>query len=54
MAGVEEDEYQRVDGTWLHRSMQLRVVILAPYELVWARRTSPRSAKPCSASAFST
>lgn len=40
MAGEEEDEYERVGGVWLHRSMRLRVVFLAPYEQGWARRSS--------------
>jgi hypothetical protein len=41
MAGVEEDEYERVGDRWLHRSMKLRVVFLAPYELGWARKPAP-------------
>ena len=36
MAGVEEDEYVRVGGRWLHRSMKLRVAFFAPYERGWA------------------
>jgi hypothetical protein len=31
MAGVEDDEYRRVDGVWLHASMRLRVVFRAPH-----------------------
>jgi hypothetical protein len=31
MAGVEEDEYARLAGRWLHASMKLRVVFLAPH-----------------------
>jgi hypothetical protein len=38
MAGVEEDEYARVDGRWLHASMRLRVVFFAPHERGWAPR----------------
>jgi hypothetical protein len=38
MTGVEEDEYARVDGVWLHRSMRLDVVFMAPYEKGWAPR----------------
>lgn len=38
MAGVEEDEYARVDGEWLHSRMQLRVVFMAPHERGWVRR----------------
>jgi hypothetical protein len=41
MAGVEEDEYERVGDRWLHRAMKLRVVFLAPYELGWAKRPEP-------------
>ena len=37
MAGVEDDEYRKVDGVWLHSAMKLRVVFLAPYETGWAR-----------------
>lgn len=36
MAGVEEDEYRRVDGEWLHSRMKLSVVFLAPYGRGWA------------------
>jgi SnoaL-like domain len=36
MAGVEEDDYVREDGTWLHARMQLRVVFFAPHERGWA------------------
>jgi hypothetical protein len=47
MAGVEEDEYERVDDRWLHRSMKLRVVFLAPYEGGWAKTSdAARGAKP--------
>lgn len=38
MAGVERDTYARVDGQWLHRSMALEVVFLAPHETGWGRR----------------
>jgi hypothetical protein len=37
MAGVEEDAYERCDGAWLHASMRLRVVFMAPYDRGWAR-----------------
>ena len=47
MTGVEEDEYVRGDGVWLHQSMRLEVVFMAPYERGWAKRpdrdASPRS-----------
>jgi hypothetical protein len=36
MTGVETDEYERVDGVWLHSAMRLRVVFHAPYERGWA------------------
>lgn len=35
MAGVEDDEYVRVDGEWLHSRMKLRVVFLAPHDTGW-------------------
>lgn len=37
MAGVEEDEYARVDGRWLHSRMALRVVFMAPHAKGWVR-----------------
>lgn len=37
MAGVEHDEYRKRDGVWLHASMRLDVVFLAPYDKGWAR-----------------
>lgn len=39
MSGVEEDEYARVDGRWLHSRMALRVVFMAPHDRGWARRS---------------
>lgn len=41
MAGVEDDEYRRVDGRWLHQRMALRVVFLAPHDRGWARKPGP-------------
>jgi hypothetical protein len=38
MAGVEDDEYRRVDDRWLHSAMRLRVVFFAPHETGWTRR----------------
>jgi hypothetical protein len=35
MAGVEDDEYARVAGRWLHARMQLRVVLFAPHREGW-------------------
>jgi hypothetical protein len=40
MAGLEKDEYVRVDGQWLHSAMELEVSFMAPYELGWARRSA--------------
>lgn len=37
MVGVEDDEYRKLDGTWLHSRMQLGVVFLAPHETGWSR-----------------
>jgi hypothetical protein len=39
MAGVEEDEYERVDGRWLHASMRMRAVFFAPHERGFAPRS---------------
>jgi len=41
MAGVEEDEYVRDEGSelgWLHSRMALRVVLFAPHEGGWGGR----------------
>jgi len=38
MAGVEEDEYVRQGGRWLHRRMRLRVVFMAPHDTGWVPR----------------
>jgi len=38
MAGAEEDEYQRVDGAWLHSAMRLQLVFMAPHERGWKMR----------------
>ena len=40
MAGVEHDDYERVDGVWLHRHMKLDVVFMAPHDKGWARRSA--------------
>jgi hypothetical protein len=37
MCGQEDDEYARVDGVWLHSSMALTTVFLAPAEPGWGR-----------------
>ena len=38
MAGVETDEYARVNGVWLHTHMKLDVVFMAPHDKGWAKR----------------
>lgn len=42
MTGVEHDEYRRVDGFWLHQSMRLDLVFMAPYDTGWAPSRKPR------------
>jgi hypothetical protein len=37
MVGVEHDEYECVDGRWLHSRMQLEAKLMAPYEGGWSR-----------------
>ncbi|MGH0031480.1 MAG: nuclear transport factor 2 family protein [Myxococcota bacterium] len=37
MAGVEHDTYVREGGVWLHRSMKLDLVFMAPHDRGWAR-----------------
>ena len=44
MAGVEEDEYARVDGRWLHAAMKLKVVLFAPHAQGWEPARLPRRA----------
>ena len=44
MAGVEHDEYARVDGEWLHTHMKLDVVFMAPHDKGWAKRRDPSPA----------
>ncbi len=36
MCGTEDDEYERVDGRWLLRSMRLTTTFVAPYDEGWA------------------
>jgi len=38
MTGVEHDEYVRLNGLWVHQSMKLDVVFMAPYERGWGPR----------------
>ena len=40
MAGVEDDRYVREGGRWLHESMKLRVVFMAPHAKGWSRAQS--------------
>jgi hypothetical protein len=35
MCGYEDDEYLRVDGVWLHRSMKLTTVFMSPVGQGW-------------------
>jgi len=37
MCGYEDDEYARVDGVWLHRSMTLTTVVMARVDEGWAK-----------------
>jgi hypothetical protein len=37
MVGFEDDEYTRVDGAWLHRSMKLTAVFMAPHATGWTQ-----------------
>jgi hypothetical protein len=37
MCGVEDDEYARVEGVWLHRSMKLTTLFMAPAAEGWSR-----------------
>ncbi len=40
MAGVEDDEYERVDGAWLHSRMKLTVAFMAPHDRGWVKKRS--------------
>jgi hypothetical protein len=37
MCGWEDDEYRRVDGVWLHRSMTMTTVFMTPVGEGWTR-----------------
>jgi SnoaL-like domain len=37
MCGFEDDEYVRTDGVWLHRSMKLTTLFMAPVAEGWAK-----------------
>lgn len=38
MAGVEDDEYRREGGRWLHTRMCLRTVLFAPHAKGWGKK----------------
>lgn len=35
MVGVEQDEYERVEGVWLHSRMRLDAKLMAPHDRGW-------------------
>jgi hypothetical protein len=37
MSGFEDDVYACVEGTWLHRSMTLTTVFMAPVGAGWTK-----------------
>jgi hypothetical protein len=37
MCGYEDDQYARIDGLWLHRSMKLTTVTMTPVGEGWTR-----------------
>jgi hypothetical protein len=37
MVGFEDDEYARIGGAWLHRSMKLAAVFMAPHATGWTK-----------------
>jgi hypothetical protein len=37
MAGVEDDRYVRENGVWLHESMKLRLIFMAPHAKGWSK-----------------
>ncbi len=39
MSGYEDDEYVKQDGIWLHQSMKLSLVFMAPHDKGWAKRS---------------
>ena len=41
MTGVEHDEYVRQNDAWVHQSMKLDVVFMAPYDRGWS--SAPRN-----------
>jgi hypothetical protein len=37
-AGIEDDEYEKVNGEWLMSRMKLTSVFRTPYEMGWAKK----------------
>jgi hypothetical protein len=37
MCGYEDDTYARVDGVWLHRSMNLTTIFMGPVDKGWSK-----------------
>ncbi len=37
MCGIEDDEYARIGGVWLHRSMKLTTVFFSPADDAWSK-----------------
>jgi hypothetical protein len=37
MVGTEDDTYRREQGGWLHESMRLTTVFLAPHDTGWQK-----------------
>jgi hypothetical protein len=37
MTGVEDDRYVRENGVWLHESMKLRLIFMAPHAKGWSK-----------------
>ncbi len=42
MAGLEEDEYRRVDGRWLHSRMRMKMAFMAPHDGGWGQKVGIR------------
>jgi hypothetical protein len=38
LAGYEDDEYNKVDGKWLHNYMKFEVHFLTPYDEGWVKK----------------
>jgi hypothetical protein len=50
MSGYEDDEYVKQDGVWLHQSMKLSLVFMAPHDRGWAPKKAGGSYGAASAS----